>query len=153
MTGEAGARIVGGTIGMVKVSVMDLNGFPLGEWYTLDDGTHYRLPSDHWTTQVEAIHYQVAKRWSAGSEEDIHFLALALCGEAGELANLIKKCWRGDRSLRNAEVDLAEELADVRIYLELLASMLKIDLDAAVCAKLPELYARWPECITKEMQP
>lgn len=29
-------------------------------------------------------------------EERLRFFALALCGEAGELANLIKKEWRGD---------------------------------------------------------
>jgi hypothetical protein len=43
----------------------------------------------------------------------IHFLALAIAGEAGELANLVKKKWQGgdvvdDQSMR-------QELADSRI--------------------------------------
>ncbi len=60
--------------------------------------------------------------------EIINFLALAICGESGELANLIKKTWRGDK------VDSSkfrEEIADIRIYLEHLANHLRIDLDEA----------------------
>jgi NTP pyrophosphatase (non-canonical NTP hydrolase) len=55
---------------------------------------------------------------------DERFLALALCGEAGELANLIKKRWRDG-------VDLVEEcrdeIADCRVYLELLAKCFDIE--------------------------
>lgn len=44
-------------------------------------------------------------------EDKIRFMALALCGEAGELANIVKKDWRGDPGDRRAK--LVEELADV----------------------------------------
>ena len=71
------------------------------------------------------------------------FLALAFAGEVGELLNLIKKDWRGDGDWRDGPV--FEELADVRIYLELLATALGYDLDAA-CVEIirTKLAHRWP---------
>ena len=68
---------------------------------------------------------------------DTRFLALALCGEAGELANLIKKGWRG--YVGDFKPAIQKELADVRIYLHLLATALQVDLDEAVNEKLPEI--------------
>jgi NTP pyrophosphatase (non-canonical NTP hydrolase) len=74
-----------------------------------------------------------AKGSLTSETEVINFLALAICGEVGELANLIKKQWRGD------EVDLDEirdEIADIRIYLEHLARHLRVDIDRACEEKL-----------------
>ena len=42
---------------------------------------------------------------SSRSDMDERFLALALCGEAGELANMIKKRWRDG-------ADLSDEIRD-----------------------------------------
>ena len=70
------------------------------------------------------------------SSTDERFLALGLCGEAGELANMIKKRWRDGVDLSD---EICEEIADVRVYLELLAKCFGIEgekLDAAVEAKL-----------------
>jgi NTP pyrophosphatase (non-canonical NTP hydrolase) len=70
------------------------------------------------------------------SSTDERFLALGLCGEAGELANMIKKRWRDGADLSD---EIREEIADVRVYLELLAKCFGIEgekLDAAVEAKL-----------------
>ncbi len=53
-------------------------------------------------------------------------------GELGELAHLIKEGRRGN--LVSDEL-LAEELADVTIYLDLLAARLRIDLGKAVIRK------------------
>lgn len=62
----------------------------------------------------------------AYSNQDERFLSLALCGEAGELANIIKKRWRDG-------VDMTEEarneIADIRVYLELLAKCFGIEGD------------------------
>lgn len=102
----------------------------------------------NWRQQVDHIHRTVVKRWAAYSDEDTRFLMLALSGEVGELANLIKKEWRGDFGLSGLEVwkkNVREELADIRIYLELLSRSLCVDLDGACESKLPELYRRWPE--------
>ena len=51
-------------------------------------------------------------------EDDIRFLALGLTGEAGELANFIKKRWRdGD----DHEDDICREIADLLAYAFMLA--------------------------------
>ena len=51
--------------------------------------------------------------FEVGSTEDMRFNALAMCGEAGEVANVIKKGWRGDELKKN---DLRDELGDVFSY-------------------------------------
>lgn len=65
--------------------------------------------------------------------EILNFFALAICGEAGELANLVKKRWRGEEVDPN---DIRDEIADIRIYIEHLARHLHIDLDRACENKL-----------------
>jgi len=72
----------------------------------------------------------------AYSNTDERFLALALCGEAGELANMIKKRWRDGVDLSD---DIRDEIADIRVYLELLAKCFDIEgpkLDQRVESKL-----------------
>lgn len=59
----------------------------------------------------------------------------AVVGELGEYANLRKKVERGDFTLEEAKPMLADELADVVIYLDILSGQLGIDLGAAVMAK------------------
>jgi NTP pyrophosphatase (non-canonical NTP hydrolase)/deoxyadenosine/deoxycytidine kinase len=73
----------------------------------------------------------------------LEFTALALAGEVGEVANLIKKMrrstWRGG-SVEINEEDLAEELADVLAYTMKLANQLDIDLTDAYRRKM---HANW----------
>ncbi len=64
------------------------------------------------------------------SRDDRNFLALAFAGEVGELLNLIKKDWRGDGGDRRQKI--AEEAADSRIYLELLAGACKVTLPTLI---------------------
>lgn len=59
----------------------------------------------------------------------------AAVGELGEYANLRKKVERGDLTLEEAKSDLGDELADVVIYLDILAAQLGIDLGNAVMNK------------------
>jgi len=59
----------------------------------------------------------------------------AVCGEAGELANKCKKLKRG-QDIPSREI--ADELADVVIYCDLLAQKLNIDLGEAVRHKFNE---------------
>lgn len=95
-----------------------------------------------WQDEVWEIHSRVVKHIVAGSPEDSRFLSLALCGEAGEVANKIKKRWRGDEIPLSA---ISEELADVRVYLELLARCLGLDLDEEVEKILAKkIRVRWP---------
>lgn len=55
---------------------------------------------------------------------------LSMCGETGEVANLVKKIERGDRDLRNelTAFDLRDEVTDVFIYLLNIAGLLQMDL-------------------------
>ena len=62
----------------------------------------------------------------------------AVTGELGEYANLRKKVERGDFSEKEAKSMLADELADVVIYLDILAAQLGIDLGAAIMKKWNE---------------
>lgn len=59
----------------------------------------------------------------------------AVVGELGEYANLRKKVERGDLTPEEAKPMLADELADVVIYLDILAAQLGIDLGEAVMKK------------------
>lgn len=73
------------------------------------------------------------------ASEDERFLALALCGEAGELANMIKKRWRDGADLTE---EIRDEIADIRIYLELLAKRFNMEgelLDYRVAEKLEKV--------------
>ena len=66
----------------------------------------------------------------------------AVCGELGELANLIKKIERGDFTLEEARPHLADELADVATYLDLLANRAGVDLGEAVRSKFNRVSER-----------
>ena len=73
-------------------------------------------------------------------KDRVRFMTLALCGEAGELANLVKKDWRGDAGDRREK--MIAELADVGNYTFMLAEALGVDLEAAMLKKLIEVEAR-----------
>ena len=78
----------------------------------------------------------------AYSNKDERFLALAICGEAGELANMIKKRWRDDADLTE---EVRDEIADIRVYLELLAKCFGIEgekLDRRVEQKLAKVVEK-----------
>lgn len=98
---------------------------------------------------IQTINRERANRWHGGDFREWSGLewAGALCGEAGEAANVCKKLRRietgaagnawSDRPLDAAQlvVELAGECADVFLYLTLLASRYGIDLEAAVVKK------------------
>lgn len=67
---------------------------------------------------------------------------MAMTGEQGELANLLKKIRRGDFTLEEKREEVAKEIADVAIYLDLLAAKLGIDLGKAVREKFNEVSDR-----------
>lgn len=75
----------------------------------------------------------------------------ALCGEAGELANVIKKIRRqqtgavnqGDPSITDLKAMALVELADVVIYADLLADQLGGDLGQAIKAKFNKVSEKY----------
>jgi NTP pyrophosphatase (non-canonical NTP hydrolase) len=72
--------------------------------------------------------------------------ACALAGEVGELCNLIKKEFRGiDEVPREA---IENEIADIQIYLDLLAARYGIDLGAVVVRKFNEVSVKRGSDIT-----
>jgi NTP pyrophosphatase (non-canonical NTP hydrolase) len=65
-------------------------------------------------------HLQLHTNWpSLPHDEKVRFLTLGLCGEVGELANLIKKDWRGDAP-DNLWEKMVDEMADIGNYLYML---------------------------------
>ncbi len=76
----------------------------------------------------------------------IIYPALGLAGEAGEVAEKIKKQLRdkgGVQSLTEADIDaLKKELGDVLWYIAVLADDLGLELDAIATANLEKLTSR-----------
>lgn len=66
----------------------------------------------------------------------------ALVGELGEYANERKKFRRGDIDEPTFKMKAAKELADVMIYLDILAMQLGINLGEATLAKFNEVSER-----------
>ena len=62
-------------------------------------------------------------------EHKVVYPALGLCGEAGEVADKIKKTIRGDSSLVEVTGSNADELGDVLWYLAILADDLGVPLE------------------------
>ena len=67
---------------------------------------------------------------------------MALVGEVGELANILKRVQRGDFNFAGARANCARELADIMAYLDLLAHKLEIDLGQATKQKFNEVSDR-----------
>lgn len=66
----------------------------------------------------------------------------ALVGEVGELANFLKKVDRGDYPIESISEEIADELADIQTYLDLLAHKLKVDLGEATASKFNKVSKR-----------
>lgn len=84
-------------------------------------------------------------RWHTGADDWTGAdWSNAMCGEAGEAANIVKKLRRRETRVgttyNTPEVDellpsLVEELADVVLYADLLADKYGLDLEAAIIQK------------------
>lgn len=95
--------------------------------------------------EVTAANVARCKRWHDDEVEPWSGAdwSNAMCGEAGEVANVVKKLRRielGTRGVMDPPEDflrsaLADEMADVVLYLILLADHYDIDLEAAICSK------------------
>ena len=84
----------------------------------------------------QEVHNKNGSDWS-----DSQWLE-ALVGEIGEYANFHKKYMRGDITETQFVIDARKELADVQIYLDILAFRLGIDLGKATVDKFNEVSRR-----------
>ncbi len=78
-------------------------------------------------------------------EQAIFYLSLGLAGEAGELANKIKKIIRGDYDISQIKNDLIDELGDVLWYIARLADELDITLEEVALKNIQKLSKRLKE--------
>lgn len=88
--------------------------------------------------ELREANYDRQKEWDPETGITEEYLGNALAGEVGEACNVVKKLARQRLGLRGSRVttdDLAEEIADVIIYADLLAKHFNIDLDSAIRAK------------------
>jgi NTP pyrophosphatase (non-canonical NTP hydrolase) len=91
-------------------------------------------------------HYQVesARTLPMGTTKtDILIAAIGLCGEAGEVADYVKKVEGHGHEFNKAK--LAEELGDVLWYVAALCSYYDIQLGAAAIGNIKKLRARYPK--------
>ena len=90
---------------------------------------------------LEDLRYANTKRcrkWDVNGSHTIEFATIELAGEVGEVCNNVKKYLRATSGMVGGLVDcgnLADELADVIICVDLLAAKFDIDLSKAVVAK------------------
>jgi len=95
---------------------------------------------------VELSDYQLRSRRTAmyPREAGLSYPTLGLAGEAGEVAEQIKKSIRDDGGELTPErrAKLAKELGDVLWYLAQLATELDLDLDDVARANLEKLRSR-----------
>lgn len=75
-------------------------------------------------------------------ERGFEYCALALAGEAGEVANKAKKVIRGDRTIEEARAGIAKEIGGVLWYCAALASTLGLTLDEIARENLNVLESR-----------
>jgi len=66
--------------------------------------------------RVDQAH-QDSFRWFPAKANDVTHQLLALAGEVGEVANLIKRVEQGSRTWAEVEQDVIEEIIDVQTYL------------------------------------
>lgn len=92
--------------------------------------------------RLREVNIQRCTRWQKPNAWSLSDWGVAMAGEAGEACNVLKKLNRvRDGMTGNSETplqlqeQLAEELADVAIYLDLLAWQAGISLEAAVIKK------------------
>lgn len=93
---------------------------------------------------MDADAYQKLAHTTSVYPKDValQYLAIALCGEAGEFANKVKKILRGDVSEFEMMVGLLHELGDVQWYIAELCTYIGVDLGAVMARNLKMLAER-----------
>lgn len=92
---------------------------------------------------------QCLKTWAnkhpMSSLENMATVALGLTGEAGEVADIVKKCYaHGHPYDKAVKEKLVKEVGDIMYYVSLAASSLGIDLEEVAIKNTEKLKARYP---------
>lgn len=119
------------------------------------------LESADFMDRFTEINVQRCKLWHQGFPNDVFWnladWSNAVCGEVGELANVVKKIRRHDSpdtkkgaddpSREELLLKMADEIGDVYAYLDLLVVKAGIDIKAAITRKFNAVSVRegWPE--------
>ena len=103
-------------------------------------------PRGAYDQAVQLSEYQCLSRRTAEYPREawLSYPALGLCGEAGEVAEHVKKAIRDDGGTISAarRAAMARELGDVLWYVSQLASELGLELDAIAAENLDKLLSR-----------
>jgi len=87
--------------------------------------------------------YQTAaSAFALPTAQNLFYLTLGLCSEAGEVAGKVKKRLRGDSDDAQLMTDLRLELGDVLWYLAVLADHMGISLESVAEMNIAKLKAR-----------
>lgn len=89
--------------------------------------------------------YQQAVIKTASFNDEVYALyytTLSLTGEAGEVANKVKKLLRGDCTVEQAKAGIILEIGDVLWSCAYLADLLEVALDEAADANIQKIKAR-----------
>ena len=91
-------------------------------------------------SMITANTYQIEAKKTAifPANKALEYLSLGLVGEAGEVANKIKKIIRD----KKIDVDVASEIGDVLWYCAMLADYLNVDLGRVMENNLDKLRSR-----------
>ena len=84
--------------------------------------------------------------WPGNEHADVAFRALEVAGEAGEVCEKVKKFLRAERGIAGSTAtkeDIADEMGDLLVSLDLLADALGIDLGRAASDKFNATSAKY----------
>lgn len=96
--------------------------------------------------ELRAANEHRQQEWPGAEQCDIAFRTIEVAGEAGELAEAVKKYLRAERGITGSTTclgDISREMADVIIAVDLLAIELGINLENAVRAKFNETSEKY----------
>ena len=93
---------------------------------------------------MKAIDYQIQAKETAIFPKDkaLEYLTLGLVGEAGEVANKVKKVIRDGHRLNNPKQNIRDEIGDVLWYCAMLCDWLEEDMGKIIEDNLAKLKSR-----------
>ncbi|WP_321504112.1 MazG-like family protein [Breoghania sp.] len=97
-------------------------------------------------TDLRSANRARQQEWPGNTQADTAFRAIEVAGEAGEVAEAVKKLLRERRGIKGSTASvesIADEIADTIIALDLLADDLGIDIGPALARKFNATSAKY----------